>query len=265
MLAAQWALPYFLDLVCSRPRAVLIDRFVRRVVDGRIEGMAQRPDYSNTTLCVVTLREAVCARPAMYFGDWPAADWPLVMCAWTVHELLAYSAEAPKRVDVTLGIDGVLAAAVDQARLTWPTRAKKTTVEEIVGRRMWWAQLGHSNTVTIQQAGRTPGPPKQVGDLLIWDGLRITTRMDLDPEMFGVPADSMWLDAAPRLGQIFTTDRFRLPTDSQVMITNDGVGIVLSHPKLWPGLMMPDSALRSRAAVSRSGARRSRAPTAGRG
>ncbi|MEV6967401.1 hypothetical protein AB0M47_20085 [Hamadaea sp. NPDC051192] len=183
--------------------------------------MTQRPDYSSASLRIVTPREAVCSRPAMYFGDSPPADWPLIFCAWTVHELLDYATEPAKQVDLGLHHGGALTAEVHRARLAWPAAAKAAAIEEIVQRRMWWTLLCRTSTVTVDQAGRPPGSPQRVGDQLIWEGLRIATRIDLDPELFGVSAERLWRDAVARLRPTFATDRFRLPHGSRVKITAD--------------------------------------------
>jgi len=49
------------------------------------------PAYSTADLTILTLREAVLCRPTMYFGDYAASDWPLVIAAWTATELLDHA------------------------------------------------------------------------------------------------------------------------------------------------------------------------------
>lgn len=125
-----------------RHHDVIVDRF---------------PDYTAADLKSVTLREAVARRPAMYFGGYAAEDWPLVIAAWTVTDLLDYVATTEPVAMVTLHRDGELSAAVSGARLTWPVTAKPSSAEDLIRRRMWWRQLGSDMTVTVLRTDAPPG------------------------------------------------------------------------------------------------------------
>jgi len=186
--------------------------------------MSERQDYTSARLTVVSLREAVQRHPRMYFGDLLPPDWPLIICAWTVHELLDYTVGTTRQVHLVLHREGALTAVANQARVAWPAVARTSAADAIVRHRMWWTQLGWSSTVTVDQVGQVPGPPHQIGDQLVWEGLRIVARIDLDADLFGIAADHLWDDAAARLRGTFATDRFRLPGDSQVSIVDEAAG-----------------------------------------
>jgi hypothetical protein len=126
--------------------------------------VAQEPDYSQADIRIVTLREAVLRRPAMYSGDYRPLDWPLVIAAWTAAEMLDYGCAPRRQAAVTLHRDGGLSASVAKARMVQPAAAQRLPIEELVRRRMWWHQLARSTTVTVDQAGKAAVEPQRTDD-----------------------------------------------------------------------------------------------------
>jgi hypothetical protein len=183
--------------------------------------VAQRPEYSPTDITVLTLREVVARRPAMYFGDYPPSDWPLVIAAWTAHTVLDYVVGPHPRVDVTLHRFGDLSAAVAGARLTWPATATLRPLDELVRRRMWWHQLARATAVTVRQGGNHPSTPKKTGGDLVWSDLDIVTRLEFDADLIGVAPDEWWRDGPARLQNVFATRRFRLSPGHRVVIADE--------------------------------------------
>jgi hypothetical protein len=187
-------------------------------------------DYSAASLKVLTLREAVLRRPAMYFGSYPASDRPLVIAAWTATTLLDYAVGPDPQVDVTLHRGGGLSAEVVGARLTWPAAARLRPIDEMVRQRMWWHQLARSTTVTVHQNGNQPSTPQRTDDELAWNDLDIITRLELDADLIGTAPDEWWRDGLARLQSVFATDRFRLPPGHRVAITDEASEAVTHVP-----------------------------------
>ncbi|WP_433087490.1 hypothetical protein ACQP1P_16195 [Dactylosporangium sp. CA-052675] len=191
-----------------------------------MEGVDGHPNYSAADLEIVTLREAVARRPAMYFGDYAAEDWPLVIAAWTATDLLDYVVTPRPRAMVTLHRDGDVSAAVSGARLTWPVAARPRSADDVIRRRMWWHQLGSSMAVTVLRNGTPSGMADVIGDELVWNDLSIAVRLTLDADFVGVAPQMWWRDGVARLRAVFATDRFRLPPDQQLTVTDEAAGTV---------------------------------------
>ncbi len=184
-------------------------------------GVTDPPDYSTASLKILTLREAVMRRPTMYFGDYAASDWPLVIAAWTATELLDYAVGPEPHVDVTLHRDGDLSAAVVGARVTRPRSTKPVSVDELVRRRMWWHHLGRSIAVDVHRNGMPPGAGHAVGDEMVWDDLDIVVRLAFDADLIGSEPQMWWHDGGARLRVMFATDRFRVPSGRQIVIADE--------------------------------------------
>lgn len=166
----------------------------------------------------------------MYFGDYSAEDWPLVIAAWTAAGLLEYVAAPKPRVMVTLHRDGDLSAAVTGGRLSWPVVAKPRPVEDLIRERMWWRQLSSSMTVVVLRNGRPPETAEIVGDELVWNDLDIAVRLTLDVEFLGVPPQSWWRDSVARLRAVFDSNSVRLQPDRQLLVTDEAAETVASIP-----------------------------------
>jgi hypothetical protein len=190
------------------------------------EGVDGDREYSAADLTLVTLREAVARRPAMYFGDYPAADWPLVIAAWTAIDLLDYVATPEPRAMVTLHRGGDISAAVSGARLTWPVTAIPRSAEDLIRRRMWWRQLGSGMAVAVLRNGAPPATAETVGDEWVWDDLSVAVRLTLDADLIAVAPQVWWQDGVARLRAVFDTDRFRLQRDRQLVVTDEAAGTV---------------------------------------
>jgi hypothetical protein len=180
-----------------------------RADSGDDGGVTQRPDYPIGTIKALSLRELVQRRPAMFFGEYGAVDWALVIAAWTASELLDYAVGPQPSVEVTLHQNGDLSAGVTGARLTGPATAHAAAVEEVIRHRMWWHQLARTTTVVVQRDGAPVGRPDVVGDELVWSDLNVVVRLALDADLIGVEPCLWWHDGAARLQAVLSTDRFR--------------------------------------------------------
>jgi hypothetical protein len=181
-------------------------------------------DYSAARLDALTLREVVARHPAMYFGDYPSADWPLVIAAWTAFDLLAYRIGPQRSVELILHRDGDLSATVVKARVARSATARPAPVEELVQRRMWWRQLCRSTTVTVRRGCGPAGVAQVVGDEWVWDGLDIGVRLAPDVDLIGTSPQQWWHEGPARLRALFRTDRFRPAPDDQLTIIDEGAG-----------------------------------------
>jgi hypothetical protein len=181
-------------------------------------------DYSAARLEVLTLREAVARHPAMYFGDHPTADWPLVVAAWTAFDLLDYGVGSQRSVELILHRDGALSAAVAKGRVARSVTARPAPVDELVRRRMWWHRLGRSTEVTVLRDGGPVGAAEVVGDELVWDDLDIGVRLVLDVDLIGTSPGQWWHAGPARLRALLTTDRFRPAPGQRLTIIDEAAG-----------------------------------------
>ena len=186
--------------------------------------MDGHPRFSAVDLTIVTLPEAVAHRPAVYFGDLAAADRPLVIAAWTAAELLDCVVTPEPHTTVTLHRDGDVSAAVSGARLTWPVTAYPRSADEVILRRMWWHQLGSATTVTTLPDGAPSAKADIIGDELVWNDLSIAVRLTLNADLIGAAPHLWWKNGVARLQGVFATDRFRLPPDRHIAVTDEATG-----------------------------------------
>jgi hypothetical protein len=200
-----------------------------RTVAGDEDGhVARHPDYSQGDLKVVTLREAVLRRPAMYFGGYRPPDWPLVIAAWTAAEMLDYAVPPRRQAAVTLHRNGDLSASVAMARIVQPAAALRLPVEELVRRRMWWHQLARSTTVVAGRDGEDAAEPQHVDDRLVWTDLAIVVRLELDAQLIGIASEAWWQDGPARLQDVLATLSFHLAAHDQLVVLDEATGTTLN-------------------------------------
>jgi len=185
-------------------------------------------DYSRTDIQVMTLREAVSRRPGMYFGEYQQPDWPLVMAAWTAHEMLDYLVPPRRQATVTLHGNGDLSASVARARIERPATAQQLPIDHIIRRRMWWHELARSTTIAVGQAGTDTAEPEHVDDRLVWSDLAIEVRLELDAQLIGIGPELWWQDGPARLQHIFGSPHFHLAADDQLVILDEATGTTLT-------------------------------------
>ncbi|MER7007058.1 hypothetical protein ABT297_29025 [Dactylosporangium sp. NPDC000555] len=174
---------------------------------------------------VRSVSDSVKAHPGMYFGAFPAADWPLVIAAWTATDLLRL-AEQTSRVELTLHTGGGLSASVRGARVTAPISGDGRPVGDIIRAGMWYTELSRSTVVDVAP----PGEPQLTGDELLWSGLDVTIRSELDPGLFGVPAADWWRDGVTRLAAVLATPRHRPADWQRVHVTDEETGETADLP-----------------------------------
>jgi hypothetical protein len=197
--------------------------------------MVRRRDYSPADITVVTLREAVLRRPAMYFGDYRPSDWPLVIAAWTAAELLDYQTRPARQVILTLHRGGDLSATAAGARVPCSATGRRWPIGDLVRRRMWWHQLCRSTTVTITRNGTDPGEPQHVGDQVVWDDLSIEVRMALDPDIIGAAPGTWWGDGPARPREVFAAGSFDLVAEDVVVLDEVDDQSITGSQADWPG------------------------------
>jgi hypothetical protein len=190
--------------------------------------VAQDSDYSQADIQVLTLREAVLRRPAMYFGDFRPPDWPLVIAAWTAAQMLDYAVPPRRRATLTLHRNGDLSATIARARIVQPTAAQRLSIEELLRRRMWWHQLTQSTTVVAGQDGKDAAEPQCVDDRLIWTDLDIAVRLEPDPQLIGIAPEVWWQDGPTRLQDVFATLHVQLMADDQLVVLDEATGTTLN-------------------------------------
>ncbi|WP_432971729.1 hypothetical protein [Dactylosporangium sp. CA-233914] len=168
---------------------------------------------------------SVKANPGLYFGAYPAADWPLIIAAWTAADLLRLAPAAP-HVAVTLHRDGSLSATVCGATVTAPSSGDQRPLPDIIRAGMWYTELSRATTVTI-----TPEcPPVVLGPERMWSGLTVTIGSTLDASLFGLPEGTWWRDGVPRLAKLLAAPRHRLPGGRRVHITDGSTGETAALP-----------------------------------
>ncbi|MFG2041054.1 hypothetical protein [Dactylosporangium sp. NPDC048998] len=171
------------------------------------------------------MSDSVKAHPGMYFGAYPAADWPLVIAAWTAADLLRLAKEAP-RVELTLHRGGALSASVRGARVTAPAAGDAQPVGDIIRTGMWYTELSRSTVVDVAP----PCEARLTGGEHVWCDLDVTIRSELDPGLFGVPACDWWRDGVTRLAAVLATPRHRPPDGQRVHVTDEATGETADLP-----------------------------------
>jgi hypothetical protein len=162
---------------------------------------------------------AVKANPGLYFGAFPASDWPLVIASWTAGDLLRLAPHAA-RVDLTLHHTGALSATVRDATVSAPPSAGPRPVADIVRAGMWHVELSRSTTVHVTADRVVPEPyPART-----WSGLTVTVHSELDATLFGLPDGSWWRDGVNRFGRLMTNPRHRPPEGQHIRVTDEATG-----------------------------------------
>ncbi|MEV8515326.1 hypothetical protein [Dactylosporangium sp. NPDC051484] len=174
---------------------------------------------------VRSVSDSVKAHPGMYFGAYPAADWPLVIAAWTAADLLRLAERTP-RVELTLHGGGDLSASVRGGRVTAPAADDARPVGDIIRAGMWYTELSRSTVVDVAP----PGEPQRSGGERRWSGLDVTIRCELDPGLFGVPAADWWRDGVTRLAAVLATPRHRPADGQRVHVTDEATGETADLP-----------------------------------
>ncbi|WP_433075448.1 hypothetical protein ACQP1P_29235 [Dactylosporangium sp. CA-052675] len=172
------------------------------------------------------MSSAVKANPGLYFGAFPAADWPLVIAAWTAADLLRLAPAAPV-VDVILHRGGPLSATVRGATVAAPPHEARRPVADIIRSGLWYTELSRSTTVhtTSDHPSPLPGEADRV-----WSGLTVTVHSELDANLFGLPDGTWWRDGIARFAKILATPRHRPPDGRRVHVTDERTGERASLP-----------------------------------
>jgi hypothetical protein len=170
--------------------------------------------------------DAVKAHPGMYFGAFPAGDWPLVVAAWTAADLLRLAEDAPS-VELVLHRGGALSASVRGARVSAPAAGPARDVTDLIRAGMWYTELACTTAI---DAGPEDAP-ELIGDEHVWLGLDVTVRSELDGDLFGgIPAEARWRDGLPRLTAVLATPRHRPPDGRRVHVTDEAAGETADLP-----------------------------------
>jgi hypothetical protein len=201
--------------------------------------MAEEPErhgYSAAHITPLTLREAVKRRPGMYFGTFATSDWPLVILAWTVLDLLDLAPAENPVAEVTVRSDGSVSASVRRASVFWPARAQ--TAADAVRLRQWWTQLCRDVNISVTRDGQTVGlasaPTDDYGHRTLV-GVDITVAASVDPEVVSAPPATWWInwldglpDVAHRIGFEFTPRQQIIAVDeasgNRLVLTGDHLG-----------------------------------------
>ncbi|MEV6925282.1 hypothetical protein AB0M46_12375 [Dactylosporangium sp. NPDC051485] len=158
------------------------------------------------------------AHPGMYFGAYPAADWPLVIAAWTAADLLRLAGDGA-RVELVLHRGGALSASVRGASVTAPLGEEKP-IEDVIRSGMWYTELSRATAV----AAGPQRPGELVGGEQVWRDLDVTVHSDLDGALFGVPDGQWWRDGVSRLAAVLATPRHRPADGQRVHVTDEATG-----------------------------------------
>jgi hypothetical protein len=170
--------------------------------------------------------DAVKAHPGMYFGAFPASDWPLVVAAWTSADLLRLAAE-PGSVALVLHRDGALSASVHGARVSAPAAGIPGPVTDLIRAGMWYTELTRTTVVDA----RPQRAPELAGDEHVWRDLDVTVRSELDGDLFAaVPPADRWRDGVTRLTAVLATPRHRPPDGRRIHVTEEATGTTADLP-----------------------------------
>jgi hypothetical protein len=187
--------------------------------------MTERPDYTAADLTVVTLREAVLRRPGMYFGSFAATDWPLVILAWTVLDLLELAPADSPRIQVTVRSNGRFDASVRRGSLVCPARAQ--TAADAVRLRQWWTQLCRDVTITIGGPGQALAlenvPTGDFGRRMLAD-VDIAVAASVDSDVVSAPPATWWPSWLDRLPDVLHRLGSELTPGQQIVAADEASG-----------------------------------------
>jgi hypothetical protein len=161
----------------------------------------------------------------MYFGAYPAADWPLVIAAWTAADLLRLAERAP-HVELTLHAAGGLTAFVRGATVKVPIGEPRRPVGDVIRAGMWYTELARTTVVDVGAAGA----PEAVGAEYVWRDLDVAVHSELDGAFFGLPGGGWWRDGILRLAAVLATPRHRPPDGQRVHVIDEAGGVFAELP-----------------------------------
>ncbi|MFI5910011.1 hypothetical protein [Dactylosporangium sp. NPDC051541] len=156
---------------------------------------------------------SVKANPGLYFGAYPAEDWPLVIAAWTAADLLRLAPKTPA-VDLTLHHNGALSATVRGAEV----RADPRPVADVIRSGMWYTDLSKATTIHAT----SPHPVPTASNT--WSDLTVTVHSTLDANLFGLPDGTWWRNGVTRFANLLTNPRHRPPDGRHVDVWDEATG-----------------------------------------
>lgn len=161
------------------------------------------------------MSDAVKANPGLYFGSYPAEDWPLIVAAWTAADLLRLAPSAPS-VALVLREGGTLSATVRGAVVTSPSPSP-SSVAEVIKSGMWYSELSRETVVTTSCGPDAAAVP----DGFAWHDLVVTVHSTLSGGALTTTAGSWWSASLTRLAAVLNTPRHRPPDGQQIHVTNE--------------------------------------------
>jgi hypothetical protein len=180
--------------------------------------MSEQPDYTAVSLTAVTLREAVSRRPGMYFGAFEPVDWPLVIMAWTILDLVDLAPAQDSHAAVRMLPDGVFDVSVQHGTLPCPARA--STAADALRLRQWWTQLCRDVTITVGRRGPAVDvasvPADDHGHRMLVD-VDIAVVASVDPHVVPAPSASWWPGWLDRLPDVLRRLGFEFGPAQQIV------------------------------------------------
>jgi hypothetical protein len=173
-------------------------------------------EYTAADIVPLTMREAIEKRPAMYFGDRPRSDWPLVMMGMTVLKLARHVPSPARTVQVTVHAAGDFTVSVGGASTSWnPQRVE--SAKAAFSNDLWWRHVALATSVTVSDP--PGGSTTDQNGRLHLDDVAISVRMACDPDVAQSDASVWWEDWISRLPRAID-DLVRRPEEecSVVMI-----------------------------------------------
>lgn len=180
--------------------------------------MGEQHDYDGARIKALTPREAVLSRPDIYFGALPVSDWPLMIVAWAMFDLLDTAPPDCQQVWLTIRSDGAFEVSVGSAAICWPKNAE--TAAEALQRRHLWTHLCCDVTITIRRNGQTPGPDfvtVSEGGQRLLSAVDITVVASIDPDVVSAPSATWWRDWLDRLPEIVGRLGFRFTSEQSIV------------------------------------------------
>ncbi|GAA1646486.1 hypothetical protein GCM10009679_59580 [Saccharothrix algeriensis] len=162
----------------------------------------------------MTLREAVMARPRMYFGDAPHHDRPIILLAWAVGLLQKFVLPQSPRVRVVVRTDGAFEVGAQFAVV--PIPRSLDTVEEVLLGAAWWTELCRSSHVTA--SGQADAGSDEFGLRLV-EVESPVMQFACDPDVVGAGAQTWWPGWLDRLPSVLAA--MPSPSTHDVVIAVD--------------------------------------------